>query len=327
VEGIEVHYPRYYYVPKIFRPQYGWFYWLSVRGRIKHLLSTFRPEVLLSYWTHPDGEAAVRAARLARVPAVVMVGGSDVLVLTANASRKRRIVQVLQNADAVVAVSHDLKSKLIGLGISPEKVHVVYRGVDRRRFAPGDRAEARRRLGLPDNKRVLVWVGRMVPVKGLDILLEACVQLRSRDVHLHLYLVGDGPLRASLRAETVAKGLAGMISFIGLVDQDQLPDWYRAADLVVLPSRSEGVPNVLREAKACGTRFVASRVGGIPELAVEPWDQLVPAGDPAALAGAIEKGLSRRDAIPCPQDSAPGWADSANSLAAILEELVKAKRH
>src|SRR5207244_6384979 len=119
-----------------------------------------------------------------------------------------------------------------------------------------------------------------------DVLLDACAALRHRRP-VRLYLVGDGPLRGRLEKAAGALGLADVVSFVGPRLHDELPDWYRAADLTVLPSRSEGLPNVLRESLACGTPFVASRVGGIPDIAEVPAHRLVSPDDPGALADAI----------------------------------------
>jgi glycosyltransferase involved in cell wall biosynthesis len=325
IDGISVEYPRYYYTPKILRGQYGWFMWHSVRRCVGRVMAEFKPQAVIGYWAHPDGEAAVRAARLVGVPAVVMVGGSDVLVLAQNRGRRRRIVRVLQAADAVVTVGQDLKEKLVPFGVDEGKVHVVHRGVDTERFAPGDRLEARHRLGLAANGSVILWVGRMVPVKGLDVLLGACRRLRDRAVAYHLYLVGDGPLRLKLQAQCASQGLTGNVSFAGLVSHDQLADWYRAADVAALPSRSEGVPNVLREAHACGTPFVASRVGGIPEIAAAGVDRLVPPDDAAALADALMQALNERQSLPAASFHNVSWSESAEALERLLRSLVEPK--
>src|SRR5207248_616882 len=131
-----------------------------------------------------------------------------------------------------------------------------------------------------------------------------------------LSLVGDGPLRSRLEAERAARGLAETVSFAGAVAHDRLQPWYRAADRFVLPSLSEGVPNVLREALACGTPFVASRVGGIPELAADGASLLVPPGDAAALAEALaralaeEEGKTAGEAVGRPALRSPTWTES-----------------
>jgi glycosyltransferase involved in cell wall biosynthesis len=215
----------------------------------------------------------------------------------------------------------------VGLGVPAGKIHVVARGVDTSRFAPGDQCAARRRLNIPCDVTAIVWVGRMVPVKGLDVLVEACDRLRAGEPRFHVYLVGDGYLRESLQADVAARGMADCVTFVGNVAHADLGDWYRAADFTVLPSRSEGIPNVLRESLACGTPFVASRVGGISEIAEEGSCTLVPPGDAAALAEALREAALRR-----PTPGGPGgvrvrqggWAESAESLAGVLRPLVTA---
>jgi glycosyltransferase involved in cell wall biosynthesis len=183
--------------------------------------------------------------------------------------------------------------------------------------------EARRRLDVPSNIPALLWVGRMVPVKGLEVLIGACQRLRAGGQSFHLYLVGDGRLRESLQAEVAARGLGAVVTFVGNVTQADLGDWYRAADVTVLPSHSEGIPNVLRESLACGTPFVASRVGGIPEIADEASCTLVPPGDTAALADALRVAISRRGAgLGRAAIRQGGWAESAESLTQVMRSLV-----
>jgi teichuronic acid biosynthesis glycosyltransferase TuaC len=318
--GVKAFYPRYLFTPKVFRDQYGRFMWYSVRGTVRRQVASFRPDAVLGYWVHPDGAVAVRAARLAGVPSAIMVGGSDVLVLTTEPARRKRILNVLNIADVVIPVSEDLGRNLAGLGVAPEKIKVVPRGVDRDRFSPGSSAEARRRLGIGPGGPVVLWVGRMHPVKGLDVLVDACARLRSQGVSFRLYLVGDGPERDRLQRQAETLGVSELISFPGSVAHVDLPDWYRAADVMVLPSRSEGVPNVLRESLACGTPFVASRVGGIPEITPDPgW--LVPPEDPAALAEGIAAAIAPGTHAPPgrSQSSGGAWSDSAESIVRILE--------
>src|SRR5690606_36610227 len=128
------------------------------------------------------------------------------------------------------------------------KVTVIRRGVDRGIFHPGDRRTARLRLGIPAERTTLVSAGRLVPVKDHRTLIRACTALQEDFPDLACYVLGDGPLHKSLRSEIAVAGLRRRVHLIGAQPQHALGDWYRAADLVVLPSLSEGIPNVLLEA-------------------------------------------------------------------------------
>ena len=324
--GFGIHYVPFIYPPKILRNRYCAFYWSTIAGTVHSLIQTCRPELIISYWVHPDGEAAVRIGRLVGAPSCVIVGGSDVLLTTRKPSRRRRVQAVLEATDAVITVNDDLKEAVVRLGIRADKVLVWRQGVDVGRFQPGDRHLARQQLGIPVPGRVIVWVGRMVPVKGLDILLESCALLRERGVEYHLYLVGDGPLRRDLVAQAEARRLATHITFVGAKLHQELPDWYRAADLTVLPSRSEGLPNVLRESLACGTPFVASDVGGINEIADPSCCLLVPPEDPTSLADALAQSLARwGETSRAISAGFYSWEESANALVRIMRPYVTAR--
>ena len=320
---IEIHHPRYIYPPGVLRTLYPWFLWRSVAATAREVLQRFEPDVILSYWLHPDGAVALRLARMAGVPAVVMSGGSDLLLLTKRPLRRRAITQVLEKADAVVCVSEHLARAARELDRTGTPVHVVRRGVDLDRFCAGDRASARARLGWDPVRRALLWVGRMSPEKGLDVLIDACARL-PRSLDFSLYLAGDGPLRGELVERAGRAGLAQRIVFAGTVPHGALPDWFRAADVTVLPSRSEGVPNVLLESIACGTPFVASDVGGVSEIADPRADRLTPAGDANALAAAIGEVLSRPSAGPrrfVPES----WDRSAANLEQVLRSTISSR--
>jgi glycosyltransferase involved in cell wall biosynthesis len=325
LDGIEVRHPVYFYTPKFLRAHYGAFFWWSIRRTVNQMLRDFAPDVVVGYWTHPDGQAAVHVARRLGVPAVVMVGGTDVLVLGHEASRRRAIRRVLEGADAIVAVSQDLKRALHQWELPPSKVHVVRRGIDVNRFKPGDRETARRRLGIPPGRRTLLWVGHMVPVKGLEVLIEACAEAATR-TDFHLYLVGDGPLHRKLQRRSVELGIEARVTFVGYVAHANLPDWYSAADLTVLPSHSEGIPNVLLESIASGTPFVASRVGGIPEIADPLLDRLVAPADAGSLANAIVDSLTAPSRIDRRMMPISTTTDAAERLVDVLSAAVGTRR-
>ncbi len=324
IDGLDVSYPRYWFAPKVLRSWYGWFYWQSIRRTARQLIRQRRPDAVVGYWAHPDGQAAERIAREIGAPAAVVIGGSDVLLLTRDPRRRQCVVDVLARADALVTVNRDLKRKILEYGIPDRKVHVWRQGIDGRWFHPGNRQDARNRLGLDPQARMLLWVGRMVPVKGLEILIDACGVLHGRGEEFHLYLVGDGPLRKALAGRVARLRLEAKVTFVGSRRPEHLGDWYRAADATVLSSRSEGLPNVLRESLACGTRFVASDVGGIAEIAGGTSSRLAPPGDARALADALGEAL--RDTSPTwlVEPNLVSWEQSARELADILRPLVAA---
>ncbi len=323
--GINASYPSYFYTPGIARSLYGESMWWSVRRHLGRVVEQFHPETIVSYWAHPDGEVALRTAQPLGIPSVVIIGGSDVLLLPNDRRRRPKIQSVLRQSSAVMTVSEGLRRSVIDLGADPSRVHTIYQGVDDQLFFPGDADAARRRLSLPTDRRLLLWVGRMVEVKGLDTLIAAFDLARQKQSDLHLLLVGDGPLRAAVRSDVERRGLSNHVTFTGTQLPTQLPDWYRAADLFVLSSLSEGLPNVLREAVACGRPFVSTDVGSVRELAESqpgsPFAELVPVGDTAAMAIAIERVLRPEYLAVARSVSCRSWRDTAQDLVSLIRNL------
>lgn len=314
-DGLTVEHPRYWYTPKLFRGYYGSFFLACVRRTFRRAVSEFRPDVIFAPWAYPDGYAAVELARSAGLPVVVQVHGSDVRQLGQFPARRAGTASAVSRANGVIAVCRDLASGVIDLGAKRERVRVIIDGVDRSTFAPGCRRTAQAALGLNPDVRHLLFVGNLVPVKGIDVLLEACRRLPQGCPPWQLHLIGEGPQRASLERQARSLGLDQQVVFHGSVAHEQLPGWFRAADLFVLASRSEGVPNVLLEAMACGLPFVASHVGGIPEIADLGASRLVPPEQPDALANAMTQMLSE------PARPAIGPRDRREAVAEIAEFL------
>ena len=319
-EGIEVRHPRYYFPPKLLRASYGRFFLASIRREVLDLSKEFRPDVILGCWAHPDGWASVRLAREIGIPAVVKVVGSDVLVIEGRI-RRARMMEGLRQADAVVAVSRDLGDRVASFGVAADRIHVVYNGLDTTRFRPGDRADARARLGLPADGPLVLFVGNLLLSKGAGILVEALDILARRGIALRCLFLGRGRDETKLRAMIERLGLQWTAELVGTIPHSELHNWYHACDLVALPSFSEGIPNVLLEAAACGRPFVATRVGGIPEIADKQTCLLVPSGDPDAVADAIAEILNWGPVNATPTLS---WGESAGNLVDVLLSTIPA---
>src|SRR5690606_19896920 len=215
LDGIQVAHPRYWYTPGVLRGQYGRFFHASVRATFDRAVRESRPDVVLATWAYPDGWAAVRLARSHGLPVVVMVHGSDVRRMDEVPARSRGTREALCAADGVIAVSADLAARVVALGADPDRVLTVLDGVDRTLFNPGDRTQARRALGLADDERHLLFIGNLLPVKGVDVLLQACATLAAQRTDWRLHLVGDGPERARLAAQAQALGIDARVVFHG----------------------------------------------------------------------------------------------------------------
>ena len=260
------------------------------------------------------------------VPTACIVGGSDVLLLPhQNHRRRKEIVRVLQESDAIITVSEGLRHACTELGATPANVRTIYQGIDPDRFYPRDRVEARRKLRIPQGVTAFVWVGRMVGLKRLDLLVEAISILHRTGRRVKLYLLGDGPKRGSIRAYAESLGLGSVVDFVGPVQQEHLPEWYSAADATVLCSDSEGLPNVLRESLACGTPFVATNVGSIGEFALPECSRLVSPGDAAGLADALATILQPGFRVAAGLHRSRTWKDCAQETAGLLTTLIRAR--
>lgn len=321
LDAITIDHPQYWYTPKILRSQYGRFYYWSVRRVFRHIVNEFKPDILFTPWAYPDGWAAVRLGHEFNLPVVLQVHGSDIRLVNDFAGRERGTAEALRDADGVVAVSVDLADRVVKLGANPETTWVNIDGVDKSVFYPGVASAARNRLGLHPNGRHLLFVGNLAPVKGLEVLLSACTKLPTDLGEWKLHLIGEGELRNSLERKVETLGLTNRIHFHGSRPHADLPDWFRAADVFVMSSHSEGTPTVLLEAMACGCPFVATAVGGIPAIASLGQCKIVPPNNPDELArGIVDILRSDRNAKrPGPRDRREAVKDLEEFLQQIVE--------
>jgi D-inositol-3-phosphate glycosyltransferase len=209
--------------------------------------------------------------------------------------RIREETRVIAEVDRVVAANVVERADLARLyGATPSRIAVIPCGVDTELFRPGDRETARAVLGLPPGP-LLLYVGRLAPIKGLDTLLDALAQVRGGGRRVQLLVVGgdaDEPVdghEADLRRRIIALGLEQAVRFVPAQPQGVLPAYYAAADVSLLPSYYESFGMVALEAMACGSPVIASRVGGLTTTVRDRVTGfLVPEGDVGALAERIE---------------------------------------
>ena len=322
LEGIDVEPYTYPGLPGLSRAVNGI---VGARALLPRL-RRFAPDVVLGYWVYPDGQAALRAARVLGVPCVVGARGSD--VHGRSGLMAWQTGRTLRGADAVLAVSQAMRRAVIGqYRVAPLRARTIVNGIDTTVFHPRDRGQARARLGVAGDARLLVYVGRLVESKGLCELLDAFSTLRSRQPSLQLALVGDGVMRARLAGMITAAGLDACVRVTGGMDHAGVAGWIAAADVLALPSWSEGYPNVLVEALACGCPVVATDVGGAGEIITPASGILVPPRDPEQLARALDEAFARCwDHAAIARSMARSWDDVARETLAACTAVVDARR-
>jgi len=239
---------------------------------------------------------------------------------------------VIGCADAVLANTRAEVDELVGLyGADPARVDVVPPGVDHAFFSPGDRAGARAALGLDDHP-VILFVGRIQPLKGLDVSVRALARLEHDDALLLAVGGTSGPAGAAHLADVMAEaerlGVDDRIRFVDAQPHHLLSTYYRAADVVHVPSRSESFGLVALEAAACGTPVIATAVGGLQTLVVDHRSGfLVDGRDPAVWAATTDRLL--RDPVLAERFAAGGvavardyrWSTTAARLRRVYADL------
>jgi teichuronic acid biosynthesis glycosyltransferase TuaC len=260
--------------------------------RLTPLLQEHRPDAILAFYLYPQGYAGVLAARRLNIPAILVALGSDVRQIP-DPITGFLTQRAVRQADCILAVSEDLRCRTIAMGVPPDRVHTVMNGVNSSLFYFRSRSDAREELRIPAGVELVVSVGRLVSVKRLVDLLSAARILAATHPSLQMVCIGDGPCLAELTQSVRRKGLTEVVRFIGAKSPPEIAKWLAACNVFCLPSQSEGSPNVILEALACGRPVVATDVGGIPSLVDSQRGILVKPKAPAALAQALDAALSR----------------------------------
>ena len=305
-------------------------------GAFRRLLALIREqriELIHAHLTYSAIWSAI-ASRLTGVPAIASLHVSPDATRTLENTARHRIATSLRDrllrailnrwSRAVVMVSAALRDDYLARGLEPGKVRVVHNGIELDRFRR-PRTEARSRLerefAIPHGAPIVATVAVLRPRKGIEVLLAAVRDVR----RAYFVIIGDGPKREEWSSLATSLGVADRIRWAGFrTDVDAL---LAGCDLFVHPSLDDAFPTVLLEAMAAGLPIVASRVGGIPEIVTAGvTGELVPPGDPLALARAIDAVLGNEDTLRLMRDAAqadaPRFSTSAwiDRLAAVYRE-------
>lgn len=281
---------------------------LNVKADLKALFALirmmrrFRPDIVHTH-TAKAGTLGRLAARLAfvRRPLIVHTYHGHVLSDYFGPA-KTRVFRAIERVlapitDCLIAVSTATAEELVGFGVGRrDRYRVIHNGIDLEPFlaiGPSDGEATRRELGVADDELLVLFVGRLVPIKRVDVLLDAAAHARSQGAPVRVAVVGDGELRAQLEAQTHALGLDDFVTFLGF--RRDLPVLTAAADLAVLCSDNEAMGMALVEAAAAGKPAIGTDVGGVAE--VVPTDALVGKGDALGLGKKMAEAACDRAAL------------------------------
>ncbi len=292
---LQVLHPRWLYPP-----YGGWTNAFFLFARLLPVLARLRArrpfDVIDAHFAHPEGIAAVLLGRILGRPVLVTLRGSE-LRYYRQRSKRYWMSWALRRADRVIAVSNGLRDLAVDLGVDPQRVTTVPNGIDADVFFRRDRLACRSSHGIAPADRIILSAGDLAELKGHHRIIAAVKNLNDRGVRSRLLIAGgigrSGRHAETLRRQVTANGLGDRVAFLGEVTQETLAELMSAADVFCLASSTEGWPNVVNEALACGTPVVATDVGAVRQMIVsDRYGFVVPIHDGEALAEALRAALS-----------------------------------
>lgn len=328
IGGIPVDHPRFPLIPKISMPFHAALIFLSSVKTVRRTYRKFPFDLIDGHFIYPDGLSAIWLGKVFRKPVVLSARGSDINQFTHFPTIRPMIRYALKHADAVISVCRALKDEMVALGIDPGKIRVISNGVDLKRFQKKRVTESRIRLGIPENFRLVLSVGHLIPRKGFDYLISAMPGILSEHPEARLYVIGEGPSRSELENQVYQLGLTGKVFLLGERPNVELSWWYNAANVFCLASSREGWANVIMEAMACGCPVVATNVYGAPEAITAPHLGTLVQRNPDAIQKAVCSALTGtwdRDRI---RDhvAARDWMAVAREVSEVFESTVLRRR-
>ena len=316
-KGLTVHRPRFPVLPLVGPRIAPALMASALLPHLKAIRERFAFDVIDAQFFWPDGPAAMQLAEALCVPYSIKARGSDILFWGRQRGCVSQLRAAAEKAAGLLAVSESLKRDMVAMGMPADKIRVHYTGVDRERFHPVDRAEAKRELGIAGP--LVASVGALTPGKGHKLAIEAVSALDG----VGLLIVGAGPEHERLQAQIAAAGCAQRIRLLGNQPHDEVARLLAAADVMVLASSSEGLANAWVEALACGTPVVISDAGGAREVVCRPEAGALVARDAVAIASAVKRLL----ADPPSQDAVRAvvqdfsWERNSKALFEYLSKL------
>ncbi|HEX2458093.1 MAG TPA: oligosaccharide flippase family protein, partial [Vicinamibacterales bacterium] len=313
----------------LYPPYGGWTNAFFLFARLLPVLARLRArcpfDVIDAHFAHPEGIAAVLLGRILGRPVLVTLRGSEFRYYRQR-SKNFWMSWALRRTDRVIAVSDGLRELAIDLGVDPRRVKTVPNGINADVFFRRDRLGCRSNHGIAPAERIILSAGDLAELKGHHRVIAAVKNLTDRGVRARLLIAGgvgrSGRYAGTLRQLVTANGLGDRVAFLGEVTQETLAELMSAADVFCLASSTEGWPNVVNEALACGTPVVATDVGAVRQMVVsDSCGSVVPVHDGGALTEALRAALTAQ----WDHEAISAWGRS-RSWSLVAEEVLEEMR-
>lgn len=288
--------PRYIdfsFIPWKYRKHYFQIFTMILSILFLLLFKRIKFDIIHAHFVYRPGYVTTILGKILGKPAIITAPGSDIHqnLYKENGLCKKRTYDAIKWSEKIITVSEYLQKIVAKIGFE-EKTRVIPYGFSEREFYPMNKEKCRSKLSLGKNKKIILFIGNLIPIKGVDILLESIRIICDTNDNLELIIIGDGSEKLMLEQQARDCKIDKIVYFLGRKDHNEIPLYINSANIIVLPSRDDGRPVVILEALACGRPVVATHVGGIPETIVnEKLGILVEKEDPIALADAIIKAL------------------------------------
>ena len=321
-QGIPLYRPRFVHLPKIGARYDAPMLVRAVLPLLREIRRDFAFDVIAAEYFFPDGPAAVALGRALGVPVSVKARGSDINVWGHRPDTGPQVIAAGKAANGMLAVSAAMKREMATLGIPEDKIRVHYTGVDRSLFHVRDRVAAKQKLGTTGP--LVVTVAPLIERKGVDLVIAALAQVPGAT----LVITGAGPDEAKLRALAAQIGVGDRVRLLGIQPRAAVADWLAAADVMALPSASEGLANAWVEALASGTPIVIADVGGAGELVQSETAGRLVAREASAIAKAINDFIANPPdrVVVCQSVDRFSWETNRDALYDHLSAIVAAHR-
>jgi len=287
IGGIEVFHPKFFIIPRYMKFLDAFTFSLAVVPPALKLRKQYLYDLIDLHWTYPDLLSGHLLAKILKLKQIVTIRGKEALnffIHKAQTDSKKNktfyyeehslrmeiLKYLLRQSDFVIPLSNDLKELSVSLGVDSDKIKVIRNGVDTSAFHFIDKERCCLQLGLSQHEYIILSVGSVIYEKGFDRIINSFPEILKQNPNAVLYIIGsknkDNYFENTLKYLIKEHNLENKVRCIGQINNRDLALWYNAADLFCLASRSEGSPNVLTEALACGCPSVATNVGSVPEI-------------------------------------------------------------